>query len=56
MGPKQFGPAIAPVTMNIMPEVPGADLKLDPETEEMVPIRNMTGKWGEFTLDWDDAT
>ena len=56
MGPKQFGPGIAPLTMNDMPVVPGAELKLDEETGEYYPIKTMTGIWGEFSLDWDDAT
>ena len=67
MGPKQFGPGIAPVTMNQMPVVPGnstapgPNLQLDPlSLEEEIPVyypvKQMTGIWGEFRLDWDDAT
>ena len=56
MGPKQFGPGITQLTENFMPVVPGAELKLDEETGEYYPIKTMTGIWGEFSLDWDDAT
>ena len=52
MGNKTYLPAIEPVTMNFMPEVWGD--YIDPETE--LPIKKMTGIWGEFTLKWDDAT
>ena len=61
MGPKQFGPGIAPVTMNNMPLVPtnstepGPNLQLDPlslEVDEGIPvyypIKQMSGIWGEF--------
>ena len=52
MGNKTYLPAIEPVTMNFMPEAWGD--YIDPETE--LPIKKMTGIWGEFTLKWDDAT
>ena len=61
MGPKQFGPGIAPVTMNDMPLVPGnstapgPNLQLDPLSLEegegipvYYPIKQMSGIWGEF--------
>ena len=54
MGNKAAFPrdAIFPVTKNWMPEVWGSEV--DPET--LSPIKKQTGFWGEFTMEWDDAT
>ena len=46
-------PLATPASLNWMPDVWGAEI--DPETE-LPKYRTMTGYWGEFSLNWDDAT